>query len=50
MAATLTLKDDQLLSVGQLKGKGRPLGDFLKGGQAKSFERKDLDPKWDSVF
>jgi hypothetical protein len=26
------------------------LGDFLKGGQAKSFERKDLDPKWDSVF
>ena len=50
MTPTFTLPEDQLLNLTQLKSKAKPLTEHLKGSSGKSFDRKDLDPKWDSVF
>lgn len=50
MVPAFHLPQDKILNTSHLKSKCKPLGECLKGGSSKPYERKDLDPKWDSVF
>lgn len=50
MTPPFKLSDDKFAKISDLKGKSKPLSDYLKIPKVVPHTRKDLDPNWDSIF